>query len=1129
MATFDEFYASLNPDVGVRGKQFEKFVKWFLKTDPTWSSQVDEVWLWNEYPKRWGADCGIDLIFTHKNGNTWAVQSKCVSPNNDIKKSEIDSFLSESNDSKIDGRLLIASTDGIGKNAIQVIKRQEKQVVCFLLEQFRQSNIEFPSSIDFLKKKVENHKYSPREHQITAINNVSEKLKNTDKGQVLMACGTGKTLTSLWIKEQLEAKQVLVLVPSLSLLSQSLREWNHHKRIPFKWICVCSDKSVAKEKEEDEWLTNTSEIGAPVTNDPLEIKSFLDESGSKVVFATYQSSPLIVEAQEHHDTNDFDLVIADEAHRCAGRVSDAFGCVLDDKKIKASKKLFFTATPRVLSSQIKEIALDRDLEIASMDDHEIFGEVLYQIKFSEAIERELLSDYQVVVIGVDDEIIKQKITRKELLVIENDQIVDAENFAAHIALTKAIKNYKLNKLITFHSRIKGAKHFADNFVNIFRSIPEFNSIDSEITCDHISGNMPAAERNRKLRSLKEIKSNEIKIITNSKCLSEGVDVPTLSGIAFIDPKYSQIDIIQSVGRAIRKSDDKSIGTIIIPIYLTKITDLNEEILSGRFREIWQIILALKSQDDLLMDEIDNYRISLGEQNDEQREYQCEALNKVIFDIPEGVSEQFVKSLRTILVKNTSDVWMERYGELKAIYKKNKNKIVIKDNAVLSSWASNQRKKFKNKLLSQEKISLLEAINFPFELKEQWNANFNKFKKYFDSYNHEPPPSHNLSNWVSNQKDLYKSGNLDAERISKLNKIGFLWFKVPYQWQKSFFEYKKLISNKNLSNKLDIRLSEWVNVQREDFRNGNIQFEKILILNTIDFEFSTISIKWKESYFKYKKYFSYNQHEPPTFDDSYIWIKDQRERYDELSEEEKNLLLESNFKRKPIPKRYQLWIDNFCELKNYLEKYKDYPPSDHPLNNWVEKQKKLNSKDDISNEKIMLLKRINFEFENPKYIKNDFKEKKESKIDIDNEVLNHEWVDRFNRLRDDFESISTTKTLLKRSFTDINIFRKEYEENKLSKKQISLLDNINFSWDNLSEEEENKRLIKISDDKKWEINFKRLEIDILQRKWTKNYPHMNEVILWIKDQVKQYSNGNLSKDRIERLDRLAFNWKKSISL
>ncbi len=155
-----------------------------------------------------------------------------------------------------------------------------------------------------------------------------------------MAYGTSKTLTSLWIKEKIKAEQVLVLVPSLDLLSQTLEEWNAEANEPFKWICVCSDKSVAKDKSEDQWISNTSEVGVPVTSDPLEIKHFLDESDSKVVFSTYQSTQLIVEAQEHHDTSDFDLVIANEAHRCAGKVSDAFGSVLDEKKIKASKRLF---------------------------------------------------------------------------------------------------------------------------------------------------------------------------------------------------------------------------------------------------------------------------------------------------------------------------------------------------------------------------------------------------------------------------------------------------------------------------------------------------------------------------------------------------------------------------------------------------------------------------------------------------------------------------------------------------------------------------------------------------------------------------------------------------------------------
>ena len=200
--------------------------------------------MWDEYPERWGRDCGIDLVFKHKNGKTWAVQSKCYSPEHDISKSEINSFLSESSDARIDGRLLIASTDGIGRNALQVINRQEKQVVCFLLDQFRHSEIEFPSSPDDLNQGRRKELRTPRPHQIEAIDSVAEGFKSADRGQLLMACGTGKTLTALWIKERLKAKRSLVLVPSLSLLSQILRDWTASASESFDWICVCSDKSV---------------------------------------------------------------------------------------------------------------------------------------------------------------------------------------------------------------------------------------------------------------------------------------------------------------------------------------------------------------------------------------------------------------------------------------------------------------------------------------------------------------------------------------------------------------------------------------------------------------------------------------------------------------------------------------------------------------------------------------------------------------------------------------------------------------------------------------------------------------------------------------------------------------------
>lgn len=559
MATFDEFFATLDldeegnqqKDKSKKGVPFEGFVKWFLENDPIWSSKVEKVWLNEEQ------DLGIDLFFLDKHGNKWAVQSKCYSPTTSITKKSIDSFISASPISKYYGRLLIASTNLIGDNANIIL--DENNVVRYLLNDFQTSSIDFPKSLKDLSKGKRKKIKNPRKHQKRAINAVIQELKTTNKGQVLMACGTGKTLTSLWIKEALKAKNVLVLLPSLSLLSQTLKEWNANASEPFKWICVCSDKTVAKKnKTKDEWITNTSEIGVPVTSETKEINNFLNEKGSKIIFSTYQSSHLIEQVHLNEKTHNFDLIFADEAHRCAGRVSDAYGCVLDEARIRGEKRLFLTATPRVLSNQIKSKANINDIEIASMDDTNIFGEILYQLKFSEAIKKEILSDYQVVVVGVDNEMIKEKIINRDFVTTDGEDLFDAETLASKIALTKAIKDFGLKRVITFHSRVEGAERFAQDLETILRFIPEKDLPEGVIQSDYVSGAMKTKERNEKIEKLKNLDKGEIRILTNARCLSEGVDLPILDAIAFIDPKQSQIDIIQSVGRAIRKSKKESL-------------------------------------------------------------------------------------------------------------------------------------------------------------------------------------------------------------------------------------------------------------------------------------------------------------------------------------------------------------------------------------------------------------------------------------------------------------------------------------------------------------------------------------------------------------------------------------------
>ena len=220
MGSFSDFLATFDPDAGKRGRQFEHFVKWFLKNDPEWATQVDDIWLWNDYPGQWGRDCGIDLVFKDKSGGVWAVQAKCYSSQYEITKSDVDKFLSESNRKEINHRLLIATTDRIGANARQVMEGQEKSVVRYHLTHFENAAIEYPDSIERLSVAKRKPPPEPRPHQLEAIENVISGFGSADRGQLVMACGTGKTFVALWVKERLKAKRTLVLVPSLNLLSQ---------------------------------------------------------------------------------------------------------------------------------------------------------------------------------------------------------------------------------------------------------------------------------------------------------------------------------------------------------------------------------------------------------------------------------------------------------------------------------------------------------------------------------------------------------------------------------------------------------------------------------------------------------------------------------------------------------------------------------------------------------------------------------------------------------------------------------------------------------------------------------------------------------------------------------------------
>ena len=508
-----------------------------------------------------------------------------------------------------------------------------------------------------------------------------------------MACGTGKTFVCLWVKERLKAKKTLVLLPSLGLLSQTLNEWTYAGREKFDALCVCSDQTVNK-RDEDESVNLVSALPFPVTNDVGEIAHFLKREEDQVVFSTYQSSPLIAQAQKNSEVPHFDLVIADEAHRVAGKNDSPFQTVLDDQQIRSQRRLFATATPRIYKTGLKKAAEEFGVEVVDMNDEKSFGKRFHTLTFGEAIKRELLTDYRVLIVGVDNDRTKEWIENRLLVATDTGLATDAKSLAALVGLLKAIKDWNLRRLISFHGRVKRAKEFSEDIIQVGEWLDVAHRPSQSLWADHVSGEMPTIARRQKLKRLKNVGEDEIGLLSNARCLSEGVDVPALDGVAFIDPRSSEIDIIQSVGRAIRLSDNKTMGTIVIPVFIEQSDNAEEALEASEFKPIWDVLEALKSHDDRLSDELDQLRIELGAKR--KRSVGTGDLTKIVFDLPTSVNEEFAQSLRTHLVEQTTESWMFWFGLLETFGKEHGHcRVPVRyktdDGYRLGQWVSSSEK------------------------------------------------------------------------------------------------------------------------------------------------------------------------------------------------------------------------------------------------------------------------------------------------------------------------------------------------------------------------------------------------------------------------------------------------------
>ncbi|MBK8483156.1 MAG: DEAD/DEAH box helicase [Saprospiraceae bacterium] len=631
-----------------KGDRFERLMQAYLQTDPKYAYRFKKVWLWNEFPGKidlGGGDTGIDLVALTQEGDYWAIQCKCFQESSLIDKPAVDTFLSTSSREfkneqlktvSFSQRLWISTTNKWGPNATEAIKNQNPPVTRINLYDL----IEAPVDWEKLDKGIsgEQSRIGDRElkpHQKEALEKTHEHFKTQSRGKLIMACGTGKTFNTLRIAEkETDGKGlVLFLVPSIALLGQTLREWTTFAKEPINAVCICSDPEVSRKKTKNDDSDNFSvvDLALPASTNVKDIIHQFKQInrngniGMTVVFSTYQSIEVIAKAQkelrkEYPALGEFDLIICDEAHRTtgvslAGEDESAFTKVHDNDFIKAKKRLYMTATPRLYSDDIKSKAAQAEAILCSMDDPTLYGEEIYRIGFGEAVEKDLLTDYKVLILTLSDKDVPPAVQK---MIADKESEINTDDASKLIGCINALSKQILGdqgiikdsdpepmrRAVAFCSSIATSKKITATFNTAtdayISSLPHDKKEQMvSVASQHIDGTMSAPQRDELLGWLKaKTDENECRVLTNVRCLSEGVDVPSLDAVMFLSARNSQVDVVQSVGRVMRKSPGKKYGYIIIPIVVPSDVDAASALDDNeRYKVVWTVLNALRAHDD----------------------------------------------------------------------------------------------------------------------------------------------------------------------------------------------------------------------------------------------------------------------------------------------------------------------------------------------------------------------------------------------------------------------------------------------------------------------------------------------------------------------------------------------------
>lgn len=692
--------------------------------------------------------------------------------------------------------------------------------------------------------------HKPYPHQEKAVQAILETFKTHERTHAIMACGTGKTHVCLWVAERLNAKRIVVFVPSLALIHQLLHEWMANTSWDPKNVscmAVCSDPGVAEGL--DIFRLDPSECNFPVSTSSVEVHRFLkkkisDKQAVRIVLCTYHSAHVLAAGISGCDP--FDLSIFDEAHRTTGIYDRNFSIPLSDKNVPAKKRLFVTATPKHYDIHRRNKEGESKL-VYSMDSKKHYGPRAYTLSFRQAVNLNIISDYRILIpIIITDTLHKRSKNLGENL---DEKIV---------ALQKSVEQHDISKIITFHQSISDAKTFS-YYLNQSQELDEYG-------CFHVNCMMPVSNRNE---IMSNFRNQQKTLISNARCLTEGTNIPAVDMVAFFNQKRSKIDIVQAIGRVMRKHENKKKGYVFVPLYvqLMKGESVEDSVYRAHFEEVWEVLQALAEQDEDLHQTIQFLKINRGKKillDFKKLNRFVEIIPNIKLDFP--FQRQLKNAISIAIVDKIGEFWDEMYGRLIAYKEKNGNCNVSCDDldTSLKVWVDNQRRLYKIQTLSNEKIIKLDKLEFNWRPNEaKWDLQYQKLLKYKKKYGDCNVPQwdvryRSLAFWVKLQRMSYRKGMLEKDKIIKLDKLKFNWNPIETQWN---LQYKKLLEFRRKNGHCDVppryskdkTLGFWVNAQRRLYKIRTLSKEKIIKLDKLKFNWNPVESQWNLQYQKLLKY------------------------------------------------------------------------------------------------------------------------------------------------------------------------------------------------------------------------------------------------------------------------------------